>query len=60
MTTQTQPAKEDDCQCEDNKPLPPLQSNFARQLHESELMRRRNPLTTQTRIQKEIASNQRQ
>ena len=76
MTTQTRPSStqntntsynnlmdtqhEEDCQCEDNKPLLPFQSDFARQLHESEVMRRRNPLTTQNRIQREIASNQRQ
>ena len=49
---------EKDCQCEDNKPLLPFQSNFAIQLHENEVMRR-NPLTTQNRIQRETASNQR-
>ena len=51
----TQPAKQEDCQCEDNKPLLPFQSDFARQLHESEVMRRRNP---QTRMQREIAVRQ--
>ena len=55
----TQHEKEEDCQCEDNKSIQPFQSNFARQLHENEVMRR-NPLTTQNRIQRGIASNQRQ
>ena len=44
----TQPAKEEDCQCEDNKSIQPFQSNFARQLHE----RRRNQ---EIRMQREIA-----
>ena len=42
----TQPANGEDCQCEmeeTNKPLLPFQSNFARQLHENEVMRRRRP-----------------
>ena len=39
----TQPAKEEDCQCE--SPIQPFQSDFARQLHES----MRNP---QTRMQR--------
>ena len=67
MTTQTRPSStqntntsynnlmdtqhEEDCQCEDNKPLLPFQSDFARQLHENDVMRR-NPLTTQNRIQR--------
>ena len=50
MTTQTQPAKKEDCHCEDNKPILPFHSNFARQLHEDESMRR-TPLTTQNGIQ---------
>ena len=52
MTAQTQPAKEEDCKCE--SPLQPFQSDFARQLHEGEVMRR-NP---QTRMQREIAVRQ--
>ena len=48
----TQSAKEKDCQCE--SPIQPFQSNFARQLHENEVMRR-NP---QNRIQREIAVRQ--
>ena len=36
ITTQTQPAKEEDCQCEDNKSILPFESNFARQLQPSQ------------------------
>ena len=49
---------EEDCQCEDNKSIQPFQSNFARQLHENEVMRR-TPVARENRIQTEIASNQR-
>ena len=47
----TQPAKGEDCQCEmeeTNKPLLPFQSNFARQLHENEVMQRRRPTINTT------------
>ena len=50
----TQPAKEEDCQCEDNKPLLPFQSNFARQLHESEVMRSRPPLAKDKRAHQQM------
>ena len=46
MTTQTQLAMEEDCQCENNKTILPFQSNFARQLYENEVMRRRPPINT--------------
>ena len=49
-STSTQPAKEEDCQCEDNKSIQTFQSNFATQLHESSS--RRNP---EIRMQREIA-----
>ena len=60
LIIQTQHEKEEDCQCENNKPIPPFQSNFARQLHENEVMRRRTPVAIQntTQSQTEIASNQ--
>ena len=55
-STQTEPAKEEDCQCEDMKPLLPFQSNFARQLHESS--KRRNPeIRMQTRPQQKALSH---
>ena len=44
---------------EANKPLLPFQSNFARQLHENEVMKRRTPVARENRIQTEIAYNQR-
>ena len=50
----TQPAKGEDCQCEDNKPLLPFQSNFARQLYESEVMRSRPPLATDNRTHQQM------
>ena len=53
-TMTTQPAKEEDCQCEDNKSLQPFQSNFARQLHESEVMRRRPSLATDNRTHQQM------
>ena len=56
----TQPAKGDDCQCEmEESSVLPFQSNFARQLHENEVMQRRNQVATQNRIQSqmEIAYN---
>ena len=45
---------------ETNKPILPYQSNFARQLHENEVMQRRNQVATQNRIQSqmEIAYNE--
>ena len=50
----TEPAKEEACQCEDNKSIQPFQSNFARQLRESEVMRRRPPLATDNRTHQQM------
>ena len=61
LNIQTQHEKEENCQCKDNKPILPFHSNFARQLHENEVMRRRTPVARENRIesQTEIASNRR-
>ena len=47
INIKTECKKEEDCQCEMeeiNQSLVSFQSNFARQFHESEVMRRRSPV----------------
>ena len=48
--------KEEDCQCEmKESSVPSFQSNFARQLHNNEVMRRRRtPVATENRIPQQM------